>query len=124
MDENMDEGEGRDLAAWRIRTHKIGTDVGREGMTDQNIIPLLHQLKSPTFFTYDKDYYQPRLCHKRYCLVFLHIKRTVAAQMIRRFLRHPAFRTWSPRRGTVVRVTTMGMSVWRLKAKKVEQIPW
>ena len=42
-------------------------------MSDEDIIPLLHQLGSVTYFTLDRDYYQQHLCHLRYCLVWLDI---------------------------------------------------
>jgi len=57
------------------------------------IIPLLHTLRRPTFFTRDHDFYKPDLCHPGYCLVFLDVAFDEAADFIRRFLRHAAFRT-------------------------------
>jgi hypothetical protein len=76
-------------------------------------------MRAVTFFTRDKDYYRRDWCHARYCLVFLDVEESAAAETIRRFLRHRAFRTWAHRTGTVIRASESGMRVWRLKAKNV-----
>ena len=93
-------------------------------MTDENVIPLLRELGSVTFFTRDVDYNDRRLCHRAYCLVYLDVKIRWVAVMIRRFLRHPRFRTWADRAGTVVRVHPGGLHVWTRNAKKVEVVAW
>jgi hypothetical protein len=46
------------------------------------------------------------------------------AETIRRFLRHPAFRTWALRKGKVIRVAPAGMHVWQRHARELELIPW
>ena len=66
------------------------------------IIPLLHTLRRPTFFTRDHDFYKADLRHLGYCLVFLDVAFDEAAEFIRRFLRHTAFRTQAQRMGRVV----------------------
>jgi hypothetical protein len=73
LDENIVEGQRELLAYWRIRVRQIGVELGRLSMTDEEIIPLLHGLRSVTFFTRDRDYYQRRWCHASYCLVYLSI---------------------------------------------------
>jgi hypothetical protein len=37
----------------------------------EEIIPLLHSLRQPTFFTRDRGFYRPGLLHSAYCLVYL-----------------------------------------------------
>ena len=66
------------------------------------IIPLLHTLRRPTFFTRDHDFYKADLRHPGYCLVFLDVAFDEAAEFIRRFLRHTAFRTQAQRMGRVI----------------------
>jgi hypothetical protein len=124
LDENIDTRERQKLDDWRIQTRKIGLDLGSKGITDQNVIPLLHRLKTVTYFTADIDYYKPRLCHPRYCVVWLDLDVQRTAEFIRRFLRHPAFRTWRQRRGTVVRAHPGGLRVWRWKQQNANEIPW
>ena len=56
LDENIPESQRQLLRSWRIRTQQIGHELGRRGMKDEEIIPLLHQLRRPTFFTRDLDF--------------------------------------------------------------------
>src|SRR5207253_466398 len=124
LDENMLERHRRLLEAWRIHVSQVGVELARKGTLDENIIPLLHQLGRATFFTRDRDYYRPGLRHPRYCLVLLDVPLKQIPERIRRFLRHRSFRTWAQRKGAVIRVSEAGMSAWRLKARKVELVPW
>ncbi len=71
LDENIGSHQVKQLRTWRIAAKKIGVDLARRGMQDTEIIPFLHQLSSPTFFSHDDDFYKPQLCHDRYCLVNL-----------------------------------------------------
>ena len=41
LDENVPESQRQLLRSWRIRVSQIGDDVGRKGMKDEAIIPLL-----------------------------------------------------------------------------------
>ncbi len=45
------------LRGWRVRIRQIGVNVGRKGMSDGDVIPLLRRMRSVTFFTCDLDYY-------------------------------------------------------------------
>ena len=53
-----------------IAFRQIGVEVGRSGMSDRQVVELLHGLSRPTFFTRDYDFYDRELCHLRYCLVY------------------------------------------------------
>ena len=88
------------------------------------IIPLLHSLRRPTFFTRDRDFYKSDLCHRRYCLVFLDVAFDEAAEFIRRFLRHSAFRTQIQRIGRVIRVHHTGVSYRQAHDKKAHALKW
>ena len=88
------------------------------------IIPLLHTLRRPTLFTRDHDFYKADLCHRGYCLVFLDVDFDEAAEFIRRFLRHAAFRTQAQRMGRVVRVHHSGVSYWQARVKKAHTFSW
>lgn len=123
-DENLNENQLKLLRTKRIRLRQIGVDLGRLGMSDDAVIPLLHELGSVTFFTCDIDYYQSRLCHLDYCLVYLDVETRFLAATIQEFLRHPKFRTWARRSGKVVRVRTGGLRFWSLNAKKEELLDW
>ena len=56
LDENIPEDQRLFLRSWRIRAYQVGRDVGRAGIEDEQIIPLLLELRRPTFFTRDLDF--------------------------------------------------------------------
>ena len=124
FDENIRADQRELLRAWRVRVRHIGHGLREKGLADQNIIPLLLRLNRPTPFTQDGDFDNRRWCHPDYCLVVLRIPEPQAAGYIRRVLRHPRFKTWAGRRGTVLRVSPAGITVWRLHAEAEEHLPW
>jgi hypothetical protein len=125
LDENIIASQGEQLRRWRISFRQIGQDVGRKGMDDRHqIIPLLHQLSQPTFFTRDTDFYDRALCHAGYCLVVLSVSKEQAAYYIRRFLRHREFNTRAKRQGRVVRVGPTGIVYWQRNVEQEQTAPW
>jgi len=93
-------------------------------MQDDEIIALLQQLRRPTFFTRDEDFFDRRLCHAGYSLVYMAVERHEAALFVRRLLRHADFNTQAKRMGAVLRVSSAGLSAWRLHAKKPLAFEW
>ena len=124
LDENIAIQQREQLREWRIPVRQIGPDIAHLGIKDAAIIPLLHQLHQPTFFTLDDDFYKRYLCHARYCLIYLDVDRSQAAEYVRRVLRHPEFNTIAKRLGTVLRASSQGLTIWRLHAIQEESIPW
>jgi hypothetical protein len=124
LDENIPDSQRQLLRSWRIRVRQIGHEIGRQGMDDDEIIPLLHQIGSVTFFTRDLGFYHRDLCYTNYCLVCLAVGQYEVASFIRRFLRHPALNTQAKRMGKVIRVTHTGMRMWQLHAEKEEEMAW
>jgi hypothetical protein len=93
-------------------------------LKDQEILALLHRLRRPTFFTRDEDFYERRFCHARYRLVYLAVAKDEVAPFVRRLLRHREFDTVAKRLGTVVRVSHVDLTVWRLHAEQAIHIAW
>lgn len=124
LDENIIKEQRLLLRSWRIRVRHIGHDIGRRGIQDEEIIPFLLRLPRPTFFTRDIGFYERRLCHARYCLVQLAVKKDEVAIFARRLLRHQEFDTKAKRMGAVVRVAHIGLSVWRLHAEQELSFEW
>jgi hypothetical protein len=125
LDEDISIDECERLRARKIHFRQIGKGVGRLGMKDRaDIIPLLHALRRPTFFTRDHGFYHTSLLHPAYCLVYLDVAFDEIAEFIRRFLRHPAFRTQAQRMGKVVRVYHGGVSYWQVNVKKAQALRW
>ena|SRR6266496_2858650 len=90
----------------------------------EDILPLLHTLDRPTFFTRDLGFFEPNRCHARYCLVCLDVHQKDTARFVRRLLRHPSFNTKAKRMGAVIRVSGAGLVLWRLNARVAESLPW
>ena len=124
LDENIPKGQRQLLRGWRIRALLIGEDISRKGIQDDQIIPMLHELNRPTFFSRDLGFYRPKLCHVRYCLVCLAGSRYEAASFVRRFLRHPRFNTRAKRMSKVVRLSSAGIRFWQLHAEQESVVPW
>ncbi|MBI3949055.1 MAG: hypothetical protein HY314_01165 [Acidobacteria bacterium] len=125
LDEDIRFHQRQRLEAWRIRFRQIGVEIGRSGMKDRNeIIPLLHDRRNPTFFTQDHGFYHPTLRHPRYCLVHLDVATVETADYIRRFLRHKAFRTQAQRMGKVIRVRHSGVTYWQIGHEMEHVIGW
>ena len=124
IDENIPEDQRQLLRGWRIRVRQIGHEVGRAGMQDEEIIPLLHHVKGSTFFTRDLGFYRRPLCHSHYCIVCLQVSPYEAASFIRRFLRHPEFQTRANRLGKVFRASHSGITLWRLHSDEEQKVVW
>ena len=124
LDENIIDSQRQRLRQWRLAMRHMGYDVGRQGMKDQEILALLHRLRRPTFLTRDEDFYARHLCHARYCLVSLAVAKDEVAPFVRRLLRHREFDTIAKRMGTVVRVSHVDLSVWRLHAEQAIHVAW
>jgi hypothetical protein len=58
LDENLPAGQRLLLRSWRIRFRAIGDEVAFSGAKDENLIPVLHRLPKPTFFSLDRDFYR------------------------------------------------------------------
>jgi hypothetical protein len=51
----------------------------------------MKNVQQPANFTRDRDFYDRRLCHAQYCLIYLAIQKQEVAIFVRRFLRHKTF---------------------------------
>ena len=125
LDENILFSQRTKLKSWKIHFRQIGVEIGRSGMKDGNdILPLLHTLHNPTFFSCDHGFYRPQLRHASYCLVWLDVLDDEAAEYTRRLLRHPALRRRSQRMGKIVHVRHSGVAYWQLHERKEQFVGW
>ena len=124
LDENFPDSQRHLLKGWRIAFRQIAFEIGREGMKDDEIIPLLHGLNRATLFTLDEDFCSTKLRHKQYCLVYLDVAQYESAAFIRRTLKHSALNTKSKRMGKVIRISHPGLMVWELHAEDRVQLSW
>jgi hypothetical protein len=124
LDENIPDAQRLLLRRWRIPVRQIGQEVGRGGMSDDEIVTLLMQLRRPTFFTRDSDFHRRDFCHERYCLAWLSVEPSDVAEFARRLLRHRDYNTQAKRMGSVIAITPSGLSVWRPRAERETHVPW
>jgi hypothetical protein len=124
LDENLPAEQRLLLRRWRIRFRVVGVDVAAWGTDDYNLLPLLHRLAQPTFFTLDGDFYRADWAHANCALVWLDVTDDHAAEFIRRFLRHPDFDTQAKRLGIVARVHSGGINFWRVPGRSLQSAAW
>ncbi len=124
LDENINASQRELLRKWRFPIRQIGVDVAKQGIQDEQVIPFLLQLRRPTFFTRDIDFYSRQLCHLRYSLVFLYVEKYEVASFVRRFLHHSTFDSQEKRMGVVARVSPIGITVWRPGLLREERHNW
>ncbi|HTA30158.1 MAG TPA: hypothetical protein VK731_06720 [Candidatus Cybelea sp.] len=124
LDENLIAQQCVLLRAWRIPFRQIGQHLATQGTLDENLIPLLLRLPQPTFFTHDRDFFRVSLCHARYAVVYLEVSDEVAAEFIRRFLRHPSFDTTAKRLGIVAKVQISGVQYWKKGRPGLRSADW
>lgn len=120
LDENLPADQWQLLRKWRIRCRIVGSDVAASGATDENLIPVLHRLPQPTFFTLDRDFFRHDWRHANYSLVWLDVRRREAAE----FIRHPMFDTQVKRMGVVARVHDGGVIFWRVGTRSPQSVSW
>ncbi|MGH7939518.1 MAG: hypothetical protein ACREFR_00415, partial [Limisphaerales bacterium] len=112
------------LKEWRIPFRLIGRDIARLGVKDPDIIPLLHQRRGVTFFTLDWDFFDPALCHPAYGLAWLDVRADDAAHFMRRFLKHPRFKTQAQRMDIVAHVHHEGIDFWQRNRAALQHARW
>ena len=63
LDENIRQDQAIRLRQQHIPARFLVEDFARTGIQDLDIIPLLHRLKQPVFFTHDRDFFRHGLAH-------------------------------------------------------------
>jgi hypothetical protein len=124
LDENIPKSQRLLLESRGLRVKQIGVDVGHKGMLDEEIIRLLHALRQSTFLTRDEDFFDRRLRHTGYCIAYLAVDKDEVAFFVHRLLRHHVLKTKAQRIGSVIRVSSSGIYLWRLHSKEEEFLSW
>lgn len=122
LDENIFADQREQLRDRNVTVRQIGFDLEEIGLSDEEIVTVLQRLTRTTFFSRDADFFDRRLCHSRYCIVWLDVKAAEAADYAWRFLRHPTFRSHKQRLGKVVRLSPKGIVFWY--ENKKEHLDW
>ena len=124
LDENVRDDQAVQLRRRHIAARFLVEDFARSGIQDPEIIPWLHRLKQPVFFTHDRDFFQSDRAHQNYCLVWLDVFDGKAAEFIRAFLKHELFDTAAKRMGVVARVHPGGVHFWQRKRAALQRVGW
>lgn len=124
LDENIPASQRQLLESWRVHVRQIGFNLGRPGMQDEEIIPFLQSLRRPTFLTRDEDFHDRQLCYAKYSLIYLAVDKIEVARFVRRLFRHSELNTQAKRMGSVVRVTSAGLSIWRRHLRNETHFDW
>jgi hypothetical protein len=124
LDENILESQRQLLRAWRIPVRQIGVELGRKGMSNEEILPFLLTLSNPTFFTRDLGFASHDFCHERRCIVVLAVGQYESAHFVRRVLHQRDFDTQSKRMGAVLRVGPTGILVLRRNVQAEVIVRW
>jgi hypothetical protein len=124
LDENVPESQWQLLRSWRIRALLIGRDISEKGIQDDRLAGFLIKQRRPTFFTRDGGFYDRRFCHLSYCLVYLAVRPNESALFVRRCLRNPHLNSRARRLGSVIRVSSVGLQMWRLRNDREIFLPW
>jgi hypothetical protein len=124
LDENIVESQRQLLRSWRVPARQIGRELGRPGMQDEEVIPLLRRTRRVTFFTRDLGFYDAKNRSSACCIVCLAVGQQEVALFVRKVLRHPALNTQAKRLGTVIRVTHTGIRLWRMSADVETLLNW
>jgi len=99
-------------------------DIAVAGTKDEGLVPLLHRLAAPTFFSLDQDFFRPDWARRNCALVWLGAADDRAAEFIRRFIRHALFDTQARRMGVVGRVHAGGVVYWRAGNPSAQSVSW
>lgn len=124
LDENFPDDQRDLLRKFGVAVRQIGREVGRFGLSDEEIYSLLHRLRSVTFLTHDRDFSGVESCYHGYCLVWLGVKQDLLAEYARRVLRHPEFNTTAKRMGKVLTVGASGMTVFQRHQRSPHKVDW
>jgi hypothetical protein len=102
----------------------VGVDIAVAGTKDEGLVPLLHRLAAPAFFSLDQDFFRPDWAHRNYAPVWLDAADDRAAEFIRRFIRHALSETQAKRMGVVGRVHAPGVVHWRGGNPSAQSVLW
>jgi hypothetical protein len=116
----------RPLSRWttaqRLRDLRPG-----EVILDDRVPELLLTLHQPTFVTIDQGFWDRRLCHPKYCILFFALRddrQKLLGPLLRALLRRPAFRSRKGRMGRVVRVRPTTIDSWLFQQAAMERLVW
>ena len=98
-----------------------------ELVRDDRVPEILLTLQSPTFVTIDQDFWDVRLCHPDYCILYFALRddqQEILPGLLRTLLRRQEFRSRATRMGKVARVGTKAVAYWEFRVRLLKSIQW
>jgi hypothetical protein len=98
-----------------------------EHVLDERVPELLQRLKQPTFITIDHGFWDRRLCHPRYGILYFALRKDQQALLpglLRALMRLSEFRTRAGRMGIVARVSTSHIEYCQFQKTGLQQVSW
>jgi hypothetical protein len=93
---------------------------------DDRVPEILQTLKTPTFLTIDHGFWNRRLCHSGYCILYFDLAKDEQEQLpilLRGLFRLPEFRTRRARMGKVARIGRETIAYWEFGEKQMRRLP-
>ena len=97
-----------------------------EQILDERVPEILCTLKKPTFITIDHGFWNRRLCHEKYCIVFAELtssQQHLIPSLLRRLFRLTEFRTRGARMSKVARLDEQNVTFWEARKRLVLPLP-
>jgi len=115
------------LRAWI--TVKRVLELRRDSVIKDESVPhLLHHQQRPTFVTINvKDFWKPKLCDRRYCIICFSVpdpKQYEIPKLLRRLFHLPEFKTRAARMGKVMHVTLDHIRYYQVGDEKMHFLHW
>jgi hypothetical protein len=111
------------LAAWNlIRLQDLRPG---EHVLDDRVPEILRTLHMPTFITIDRGFWDRRLCHPGYCLLYFQASKNEQKRLprlLRRLLRLREFRSRAARMGKVARIRRDAVDYWKFGVMEVTKL--
>ena len=124
LDENIIESQRRLLLRGRRRLCQIGSEVGRKGMSDEEVMRVLQSSRRATLITRDQRLYRPALRRSDYCIAVLAVPEDRIAEMTLRVLNHPRLISVRSRMGAVLQANDARIRIWWHKTPQEQQLFW
>jgi hypothetical protein len=114
------------IARWstvqRLRDVRPG-----EVIKDERVPVILRELRQPTFVTIDMGFWTRRLCDMHYCILCFPLRndeQRLIPDILRRFLKLPAFHSKTSRMGKVIQVGASQIRFWQVGDEKTHLLSW
>ncbi|HYV39884.1 MAG TPA: hypothetical protein VE988_29625 [Gemmataceae bacterium] len=105
------------ITAVRLQSLRPG-----EHVLDDRVPEILRTMKTPTFVTIDHGFWNRRLCHAGYCILFFDLlteEQEKLPKQLRRLFRLSEFRTRAVRMGKVARIDGEEGTFWEGGKKEI-----